>query len=195
MTALEYVGAEYDTEFLNLMKGDQQKPEYHAVNPQGKVPALLVDGELLTENAAIITWSHAEYPQANLFPAVNSNLEKAKQLSDLFWISAGWHPYVRANRMPIRWTVGDPEPVREKGRELLQPLVAQLESRLEEQEWYYGNEWSIVDVYLYWCYTTAEEGGFSLEGCSNIARHRAAVEAMPAFQAAKAKEKAVSGLG
>ena len=190
LTALEHVGLKYEDYAINLIRGEQKTPEFLAINPRGKIPALIYDGKLLTENAAIISWLHSEYPEAGLFPQENSKFEAAQYLADLFWISAGWHPYVRANMMPMRWTVGDPEDVRAKGRELLTPLLEQLNSRLSNHTWYYGEDWAITDVYFYWCYVTAETGGFSLESFPMIGRHKAQVEAHASFQAALKREDA-----
>ncbi len=189
MTALEKAGCDYEAEYINLMQGEQAKPAYKSINPRGKVPALLVDGELLTENPAILLWLNETYPEANLLPSCQTALEKSRQLSDLFWLSSVWHPYVRANMMPIRWTVGDPEPVRQRGKELMTPLVEQLDKHLQENTWYYGDTWSIADVYFYWNYTTAEKGEFDISGYANIQRHKKAIEELDAFKAALAKEK------
>ena len=189
MVALETVGAQYEDEVINLMAGDHYKPAYKNTNPRGKIPALLIDGTLLTENVAILTWLNETYPEAGLLPRVEGAFAKVNQLSDLVWISSVWHPTVRANKMPSRWTMGDVEPVRERGKNLMAPLIKQLETRLATSEWYYEGTWSIVDMYLYWCYTTAEEGKFSLEGFDHIARHRHAQEQMPAFKAAIAREQ------
>lgn len=189
MTALEHVGAEYDDEMINLMASEHMKPAYRAANPRGKVPALLVDGQLLSENAAILCWLDMTFPNAGLFPKSANDWEQARQLSDLFWLSSVWHPYVRANKMPMRWTTGDIAPVRERGVELLMPCIEQLESRLSEGEWWYG-KWSIIDVYFYWAYTTAEEGQFNLSPYPGINRHRVQIEAHPAFQRALAREEA-----
>jgi glutathione S-transferase len=189
MTALEVAGAAYEDEMINLMAGAHMQPGYQNMNPRGKVPALLIDGTLLSENAAILCWIDMTWPEAGLLPKTSSPLEKAQQLSDMFWLSSVWHPYVRANKMPIRWTTGDIAPVRERGVELLTPCVKQLEARLADTEWWYG-AWSILDVYFYWAYTTAEEGHFDLTPYPNINRHRLQVEALPAFQAALAREAA-----
>lgn len=189
MTALEYVGAPYEDEMVNLMAGEHMKPAYKNTNPRGKVPALLIDGILLSENAAILNWINLTWPEAGLLPATHTPMEKAQQLSDMFWLSSVWHPYVRANKMPMRWTTGDIAPVRERGVELLTPCILQLDARLAEADWWYG-DWSILDVYFYWAYTTAEDGQFDLSAYPNINRHRAAVEALPAFRAARAREEA-----
>ncbi len=187
LTALEHVGADYDAVMINLMKGEHTRPDYRAANPRGKVPALHVDGKLLSENAAIQLWLNDRYPEAGLLPKPADDWERAQQLSDMFWVSSVWHPYVRANKVPSRWTIGEEAPVRARGVELLTPCVQILEEQLADREWWYGG-WSIIDVYFYWAYTTAEEGQFDLSVYSNINRHRAAVEALPAFRAAIARE-------
>lgn len=189
MTALEHVGVPFEDEMVDLMAGDHKKPAYKATNPHGKVPALLIDGQVLTENLAIIKWLSEVHPQAGLLPKTHDALTAARQFSDLSWLGSAWHPAVRANRMPARWTTGDIAPVRERGVELLTPCIEELDARLEKADWWY-DEWSILDVYFYWCYTTAEQGEFSLEGRKGIARHRNRVEAVPAFQRALDREKA-----
>ena len=63
---LEEVGEPYDVHLLKLSDGDQQKPEYLAVNPQGKVPALKHKGVVITEVAAICAYLADAFPQAKL---------------------------------------------------------------------------------------------------------------------------------
>jgi glutathione S-transferase len=191
LTALEHVGVRYKAVMVNLMKGEHMRPEYRAINPRGKIPALHVDGKLLSENAAIQLWLNDRFPEAALIPKAADNWERAQQLSDFFWVSSVWHPYVRANKVPSRWTTGEEAPVRERGVELLTPCVRILEERLADREWWFG-DWSILDVYFYWAYTTAEEGQFDLSPYPEINRHRLAVEALPAFQRALAREVATS---
>jgi glutathione S-transferase len=63
---LEEIGEPYDIELLNLADGDQFKLGYLAVNPMGKVPALVHDGVVVTEAAAICTYLADAFPQAGL---------------------------------------------------------------------------------------------------------------------------------
>jgi glutathione S-transferase len=63
---LEEIGEPYDIELLSLTEGDQQKPDYLAVNPMGKVPALRHGDTVITEVAAICTYLADEFPKANL---------------------------------------------------------------------------------------------------------------------------------
>ncbi len=190
LTALETLGVPYEDQIILFEKGEHKAPDYLAVNPAGKVPCLLVDGQPLTENAAILRWLHSAYPEAKLFPEAKDNWERAQQLSVLFWISSGWHPYVRAVKVPMMWTVGDVEPVRERGRELFSGVLDQLDAELANRRWWFGEEWSIVDTYFWWAYINSEFAGFDLSPWTNVARHRADNEALPQLQRALAREKA-----
>lgn len=190
LTALEQCGVAYDDEVIDLQKGQQNSERFRSVNPLGKIPALVVDGETLFENGAIIEYLHLQYPDAGLFPRTDDHWEMALQLADLLSLSSFWHPSVRANRMPVRWTTGDIEPVKERGRQLLEQPMARMNSLFESQDYWFGADWSILDVYFYWNYTTAQDGDYPLEGLSGIARHRERVEAHPAFVRALEREAA-----
>jgi glutathione S-transferase len=63
---LEELGEPYDLHVLSLMKGDQHQPDYLAINPMGKVPALKHGEVIVTEAAAICTYLADQFPQARL---------------------------------------------------------------------------------------------------------------------------------
>ena len=63
---LEELGVPYDIKLLKLSEGDQLKPDYLAINPMGKVPALKHRDTVITEAAAICTYLADEFPQAKL---------------------------------------------------------------------------------------------------------------------------------
>ena len=71
---LEELGEPYELALLDLKKGEQRQPAYLAVNPMGKVPALIHDGVLITEVGAICTYLADAYPRAGLAPAVDDPL-------------------------------------------------------------------------------------------------------------------------
>ena len=73
--ALEEIGVPFNTELIRTAAGQQSSPEYLAVNPKGKVPALLIDGQPLTENVAILRWLNRTYPEAKLLPKPGRELE------------------------------------------------------------------------------------------------------------------------
>jgi glutathione S-transferase len=63
---LEETGAPYDLHLLKLTEGEQLKPDYLAVNPMGKVPALKHGDVVITEAAAICAYLADAFPQAHL---------------------------------------------------------------------------------------------------------------------------------
>jgi glutathione S-transferase len=63
---LEEIGEPYDLELLRLGEGEQLKPDYLAINPMGKVPALKHGDVVITEAAAICTYLADAFPQAKL---------------------------------------------------------------------------------------------------------------------------------
>src|SRR5258708_12279247 len=63
---LEEVGEPYDIHLLNLQKGENREPDYLAINPMGKVPALRHGDTVITELAAICTYLADEFPGAKL---------------------------------------------------------------------------------------------------------------------------------
>jgi len=66
--SLEEAGAEYEAVRLNFADGEQRKPEYLAVNPKGRVPALVTDRGILTETPAILAFIAQSFPSARLAP-------------------------------------------------------------------------------------------------------------------------------
>lgn len=66
--------ADYELHVLNLKAGEQRQPSYLAVNPMGKVPAVLHDGALVTEQVAVYLYLADLYPEAGLAPAIGDPL-------------------------------------------------------------------------------------------------------------------------
>src|SRR5215831_19359681 len=66
--ALEEAGADYTTERLDFRAEAQRKPEYLAINPKGRVPALVTPRGILTETPALLIYIAQTFPQASLAP-------------------------------------------------------------------------------------------------------------------------------
>jgi glutathione S-transferase len=71
---LEEIGAPYELRVLNMKAGEQRQPAYLAVNPMGKVPALLHGDALVTEQVAIFLYLADLFPEAHLAPALGDPL-------------------------------------------------------------------------------------------------------------------------
>lgn len=189
--ALEEAGATFETELIRTAAGQQHTPEFLAMNPKGKVPTLLIDGEPLTENVAILTWIADAFPEANLMPKA-SGLEKLKQTADLSFFSATVHPTVTRVAMPIKFIPDKKasfESVRPLGMQDMDKIMKMIDARLEDGPWWYGDQWSIVDGYLYWVWTRCLGVGYPDAPFPNIRRHRELSDSRPAVQRAMAREE------
>lgn len=189
------VGLEFEDRVINILAGEQNEAAYRKIHPFGKVPALSVDGTVIIENVAILLFIDSVKP-GMLFPQANSSLDRAAIHSDLVWCTATMHPAVRRVRMPLRYTDGDTSGVREKGLQEITKILSVVEERLGGNRWWYGDRWSIIDVYVNWgIMTAASTDLLPLQSYPAIRSHIQRVRERPSFQAAltrqtEAKEKA-----
>jgi len=77
-----------------LAQGEHKSGAYLKINPHGKVPALAVDGMVLTENVAILTYLARRFPETHLLPA--GIIEEAHCISMMAWFASSVHPTFRA---------------------------------------------------------------------------------------------------
>ena len=152
--ALEMAGLDYELKLINLSVGEQTGDAYGAISPLGKVPLMIVDGAPLAENAALLTLIDGLRPDAGVFPAARTPLDRAQAIGGLSFCGGTLHPQIRGLANPQRITTGDGEPVREKSRELVKKSFGYADRRLAERGWWLG-ERSIVDVYLDWAFDVA----------------------------------------
>lgn len=193
MILLEQAQADYTIHMVKLMQGEHKKPEYLAVNPKGKVPALKIENEILTENPAIISFIHQQFPQANLLPKVSSELARLQQLSDLCFCSSTLHPIVTRLCKPEFFVEQQPTTeVKHKANKDLLSALHWVEQRLAGQQWWYPEQWSAMDAYLFWVVTRAQKCDLDLDLLPNIKRHSQDMLNREAVKRALAKEQALS---
>jgi len=179
--ALEHAGLPYELRLVDLQSNEQAGAAYAMVSPLGKVPALVIDGVVLTENAAIQTYIALLRPEAGLFPRDASPLTAARQQAGLSLCGGTLHPIIRGLANPSRITEGDPEGVRRKSTYLATKSFGFAESRLADTGWWLG-EWSLVDVYLNWAVSVAASAGFAFDAFPKLDGLRSRLSALPAFR-------------
>ena len=83
-------GQAFEPKLVKLHKGEQKAPEYLAMNPNGQVPVLVVDGKPLSQIVAICDFLDRSFPQTGLLPA--DPWARAQALSQLAWMNNSVHP-------------------------------------------------------------------------------------------------------
>jgi glutathione S-transferase len=190
LSALEEIQADFTVSWVNLHAKAQHNIDYVKLNRKAKVPTLVVDGAPLSENAAILQFLHVSHPEAGLLPAADTPFELAKSASDLAWCTSTLHPTMRQVRGPGKFTQGPTEGVKEDGMIKVAKECDYINERLSKADWWYGDAWSIVDVYLYWVTNSADKSGFSLDAYPAIRAHAERVRARPSFQRGVVRERA-----
>ena len=126
---LHEIGVDFESRWISFAKREQFAPEYLALNPEGKVPTLLVDGRALTEVAAVLYYLAKRFPEAGLFPAGDLGAE-AQIISWMSFIASTVHP---ARRLGVeRW----------------KEVFELAERRLARRDWAVGR-YSIADIHLF----------------------------------------------
>ncbi|TAN48610.1 MAG: glutathione S-transferase family protein [Betaproteobacteria bacterium] len=83
-------GAAFEPKLVKLHRGEHKTPEYLAMNPNGQVPVLVVDGQPLTQIVAICDFLDRSFPQAAMLPT--ETWARAQAMSQLAWMNNTVHP-------------------------------------------------------------------------------------------------------
>jgi glutathione S-transferase len=140
---LEELGEPYDIKLLKLSEGDQQKPDYLAVNPMGKVPALKHNGTVITEVAAICTYLADAFPQKKLNVPVGDP-RRGPYLKWLFFGPSCFEPAVIDRAAPRK---------EEARRAMLgygdfQTTMDVIAKAVEKGPWILGDQFTAADVVI-----------------------------------------------
>lgn len=186
LTALEEVGAPFETRLVAFLAGEHRSPGFLAVNPSGKVPALVTDNDVIVQNGAILSYLAEVHPEVGLLPRRPDPAGRAAVLAELFRCSSDLHPLVTRFVIPQLATAeeaGAPA-VRARAREGLEFQLAPLAERLDRQDWSFEEGWSIVDAYLAWIWFRITGAGFAADGFPTLAAHFERASARPSARAA-----------
>jgi glutathione S-transferase len=137
---LEELAADYKLHVLNLKKNEQRAPDYLAVNPMGKVPAILHGDALVTEQAAVFIYLADLYPQAGLAPALDDPL-RGPYLRWMAFYGSSFEPALidlalkREPAPPSLCPYGDYD-----------TMLATLTRQLRAGPWLLGERFSAADI-------------------------------------------------
>ena len=161
--ALHEIGVPFETRSLSFHRKEHQSPAFLTINPEGKVPTLLIEGRVLTEVAAILFYLAKRFPEAGLLPEGDIEAE-AQAISWMSFIAATIHP------------------ARRIGMERSKEVFAIADKRLGAREWALGR-YSIADIHLfrlYWRFANSLKP--APEMFPNLSAHLARMMARPAVR-------------
>lgn len=185
---LEELQQEYDYRAIDFSKGDSQSPDYLALNPAGKIPALIDNDLTLTESAAILTYLGDKFPDKQLVPTAGTIARGQYEQWCYFALSEFEQPL---------WTMAKhkfalPKPQRvaaiiPTAEWEFQKALAILSTGLGDRDFILGSEFSAADILLGQTLIWAKAFAQPINQ-ANITDYSARLNTRPALAKAIAKE-------
>ncbi|MGA9089794.1 MAG: glutathione S-transferase family protein [Bradyrhizobium sp.] len=148
--ALEDSGAEYSTLRINFAANQQRSPEYLAINPKGRVPALVTERGILTETPAILAFIAQGFPAAKLAP-LDDPFGFAEVQAFNSYLCSTLHVAHSHRMRGYRWA-DDPAAIAAMQRKVPDSVGAcyeLIESKMLRGPWVMGDNYTICDPYLF----------------------------------------------
>ena len=182
--ALNLKGVAYRSVPMDLTQGMQSSPDYIAINPQGFVPALAIDGLLLTQSLAIIDYLDAQYKDP---PMVSSDpASRSRTLAQALLIAADIHPLNNLRVLHyLRGELGQGEAaINVWYRHWIAEGFVALEQQAPTEGLFGGASPNMADVCLVPQMANARRFDAPLDAYPKLVAIDAALRALPAFAAA-----------
>lgn len=185
--ALHEAGADYRLHLVDFRQLAQRSPDYLAINPLGRVPALqLEDGQVLTETPALLAYIAQRYPQAGLAPTDPAGFARMQSLHS--YLASTVHVAHAHRKRGLRWA-DDPQAIaamQAKVGQNMSEAFALIEARYLAGPWALGESYSLADGYLFTIAGWLEGDGVDIHAFPKVAAHYQRMLARPAVQAALA---------
>ena len=183
---LNEVGATYEKVRVNFQKSEQTQPEYHKINPKGRVPALQTGEGILTETAAILDYIAALFPNAELVPA--RPFEAAQMRSVMTFIASTWHVNHAMGGRGSRWARKQSsfDDMKSKVAETVGGNCSYFERDVFRGPFVIGDQYSLADPYLFTATTWLPGDGVDIADYPRLHDFQTRMRGRPAVQKAKA---------
>jgi glutathione S-transferase len=148
--ALEDSGAGYETKRVDFKSNAQQSPDYLAINPKGRVPALATPQGILTETPAILVYIAQSFPKANLAP-LDDPFALAQMQSFNSYLCSTVHIAHAHRPRGSRWA-DEESSLADMKRKVPQTMTAcfqMIEQNMLKGPWVMGERYTVADPYLY----------------------------------------------
>jgi len=189
--ALEEAGAAYTTVRLSFANNEQRGPEYLAINPKGRVPAMVTDRGILTETPAMLAYIAQSFPQARLAP-LDDPFAFAQVQAFNSYLCSTVH-VAHAHRMRGQRWADDPSAIAAMQRKVPQSVGAcfeLIERGMLKGPWVMGEAYTICDPYLFTLSGWLEGDGVDLTKLPQVMDHHRRMSERPAVRRAVAAELA-----
>ena len=188
---LTEAGANFEVRPLNYRKREHFTPEYLKINPKHKVPTLVVDGKILTENVAIHQWVHRTFPDAKIRPG--DPWHELQAISLHAWCASGIHPYLSRINNPGKVCDGPgaADSVVKLATEALFENFQVADDLLAGRE-YFFDHFTAPDAHFFWCCRRATQLGAGLSDFPNVTAHFERMQERPSVKKLLAYEKEVN---
>jgi glutathione S-transferase len=185
---LEEAGAAYTAERLDFKNNQQTSPEYLAVNPKGRVPALVTDRGILTETPAILAFIAQSFPQAKLAPLDPFAFAQAQAFN--LYLCATVHVAHAHKGRGYRWANDETSfaDMKRKVPETVGACFALIERDMLRGPWVMGESFTICDPYLFTLAGWLEGDGVDISTLPKVADHRKRMAERPAVRKVLAEE-------
>jgi glutathione S-transferase len=183
LIALEEAGADYELVLMSTRDGDQRKAEYLAVNPKGRVPALVTDRGILTETPAILAFIAQSFPQAGLAP-LDDPFAFARMQAFNNYLCATVHVAHAHKHRGYRWAdqASSFEDMTAKVAANEIDCFRLIEAEYLQGPWVMGERFSVADGYLFTLADWLEGDGVDPKQFPKVHAHRERTRARPAVR-------------
>ena len=188
--ALEEAGADYEPVKVDFATAEQTKPAYLAINPKGRVPALVTDRGVLTETVAILAFIAQSYPHRKLAP-LDDPFAFAEMQAFNSYLASTVHVNHAHKHRGARWATLESSfaDMRAKVPETMAASFTLIERDFLKGPWVMGETYTVADAYLFTVSRWLEGDGVDVNRFPRVAAHMRAMEQRPAVQAALAGEQ------
>ena len=180
--ALEEAGADYEFRKIDTAAGEQKTADYLKINPKARVPALVTDYGVLTENVALLQFVAQSYPMANLAPTDAFGLAKMNAFNA--YLSSTVHVNHAHRMRGYRWSddAAVVENLKLKVPQNMTDCATLIDNEYLTWPWVMGAQYTVADGYLFTIENWFEGDGVDLSKFPKLTAHRAAMNARPAVQ-------------
>ena len=137
---LEELGADYQLHVLNMKTGEQRQAAYLAINPMGKVPAVLHGDALVTEQVAVFLYLADLYPEADLAPAIG-DMHRGPYLRWMAFYGSCFEPALMDRAMKREVAAASSSPYGD-----FDTMFTTLTEQLSKGPYLLGDRFSALDV-------------------------------------------------